>query len=166
MPAYLVAFIVSDFVYTEGTLNGIPQRVFSRPGTQHQQEWALVSGMLITERLSEYYGVKYMLPKSDQAGIPDFAAGAMENWGLATYRESYALYDKKTSTVNTQTNVASTIAHEYCHYWFGDYVAIKWWTYTWLKEGFASLFAYKALDAVRLTYCDHIFGRRKKMNFF
>uniref|UniRef100_T1PH43 Aminopeptidase n=1 Tax=Musca domestica TaxID=7370 RepID=T1PH43_MUSDO len=147
IPPYLIAFIVSDFVYTEGVLNGVPQRIYSRPGTEHEQEWALVSGMLILERLAEYYNVKYMLPKTDQAAIPDFSAGAMENWGLATYREAYMLYDKEKSTVNTQTNIASTIAHEYCHYWFGDYVAIEWWTYLWLKESFATLFEYKATDA-------------------
>ncbi|XP_073817390.1 aminopeptidase N [Musca autumnalis] len=146
MPTYLVAFIVSDFEYTEGVLNGLPQRIYSRPGTKHEQEWALVSGMLIVERLAEYYNVSFMLPKLDQAAIPDFAAGAMENWGLATYREEYLLYNKETSTISTQTNVANIIAHEYCHQWFGNYVAIHWWTYLWLKEGFATLFSYKATD--------------------
>ncbi|XP_046805079.1 endoplasmic reticulum aminopeptidase 1-like [Lucilia cuprina] len=90
MPSYIVAFIVSDFEHSDGVLNGLPQRVFSHPGTKHEQEWALVSGMLITERLAEYYGIDYMLPKLDQAAIPDFAAGAMENWGLATFREEYS----------------------------------------------------------------------------
>ncbi|XP_061386745.1 aminopeptidase N-like [Musca vetustissima] len=147
MPTYIVAFIVSAFEYTEGVLNGIPQRIYSRPESKHEQEWALVSGMLILERLAEYYNVEFMLPKVDQAAIPDFAAGAMENWGLATYREEYMLYNKETSTVATQTNIASIIAHEYCHQWFGNYVAVHWWTYLWLKEGFAALFAYKATDA-------------------
>lgn len=148
MPTYLLAFIVSDFVYTEGVLNDTPQRIYSRPGTKNEQEWALVSGMLILERLAEYYNVDFALPKIDQAAIPDFAAGAMENWGLATYREEYMLYNKDTSTVTTQTNIASIIAHEYCHQWFGNYVAVHWWTYLWLKEGFATLFSYKAVDAV------------------
>ncbi|XP_037811881.1 uncharacterized protein LOC119603780 [Lucilia sericata] len=146
MPSYIVAFIVSDFEHSDGVLNGLPQRVFSHPGTKHEQEWALVSGMLITERLAQYYGVDYMLPKMDQAAIPDFAAGAMENWGLATFREEYTLYNKETSTVYTQTNIARLIAHEFCHLWFGDYVAIQWWSFLWLKEGFATLFAYKGMD--------------------
>ncbi|XP_075168274.1 aminopeptidase N [Haematobia irritans] len=146
MPTYLVAFIVSDFKYTEGVLNSLPQRIYSRPGTEGDQEWALISGMLILERLAEYYRVPFALPKIDQAAIPDFAAGAMENWGLATYREEYMLYNKDTSTINTQTNIANIIAHEYAHQWFGNYVAIKWWTYLWLKEGFATLFSYKATD--------------------
>uniref|UniRef100_A0A1I8P0A9 Aminopeptidase n=1 Tax=Stomoxys calcitrans TaxID=35570 RepID=A0A1I8P0A9_STOCA len=147
MPTYLVAFIVSDFEYTEGVLNSLPQRIYSRPGTEGDQEWALVSGMLILERLAEYYGVPFALPKIDQAAIPDFAAGAMENWGLATYREEYMLYNKDHSTITTQTNIANIIAHEYAHQWFGNYVAIQWWTYLWLKEGFATLFSYKATDA-------------------
>ncbi|XP_022221227.2 aminopeptidase N [Drosophila obscura] len=146
MPSYLVAFIVSKFVYSEGELNGLPQRVFSRKGTEHEQEWALTTGMLVEKRLSDYFGVKFALPKLDQAGIPDFAAGAMENWGLATYREEYLLYNPENSTINTQTNIATIEAHEDAHMWFGDLVAIEWWTHLWLKEGFATLFEHLAVD--------------------
>ncbi|EDW84908.1 uncharacterized protein Dwil_GK12888 [Drosophila willistoni] len=146
MPSYLVAFIVSEFVYTEGELNGLPQRVFSRKGTEHEQEFALTNGMLVEKRLSDYFGVPFALPKLDQAGIPDFAAGAMENWGLATYREEYLLYNTENSTINTQTNIATVEAHEDAHMWFGDLVAIEWWSYLWLKEGFATLFENLAVD--------------------
>ncbi|BFF91421.1 aminopeptidase N [Drosophila madeirensis] len=146
MPSYLVAFIVSEFVYSEGELNGLPQRVFSRKGTEHEQEWALTTGMLVEKRLSDYFGVQFALPKLDQAGIPDFAAGAMENWGLATYREEYILYSPENSTINTQTNIATIEAHEDAHMWFGDLVAIEWWSYLWLKEGFATLFEHLAVD--------------------
>lgn len=151
MPTYLIAFIVSDFVYTEGTLNNLKQRIYSRPGTENEQEWALVSGMLITQRLAEYYGIPYQFPKLDQVAVPDFAAGAMENWGLVTYREEYLLYHPQRSTINTKTNIANIIAHEYCHQWFGNQVAIAWWTYLWLKEGFATLFSYQATDDVSLS---------------
>lgn len=150
IPAYIVAFIVSDFKGTGGILNNLPQHVYSRSNAKHGHEWALVSGMLITESLSKYYGVQFMLPKIDHVAIPDFAAGGMENWGLATYREEYLLYDKDTSTVFTQTSIANILAHEICHQWFGDFVAIKWWTYLWLKEGFATLFSYRALDDVSM----------------
>lgn len=150
IPTYIVAFVVSDFEYTEGILNDIPQRVYSRPSAKHDHEWAVVSGMLITERLSEYYGVNFMLPKMDQVAIPDFAAGGMENWGLATYREEYLLYNKDTSTVYTKTSIASISAHELCHQWFGDLVAIEWWEYLWLKEGFATFFSYSAVDDVSM----------------
>ncbi|XP_017073636.1 aminopeptidase N [Drosophila eugracilis] len=146
MPSYLVAFIVSEFVYSEGELNGLPQRVFSRKGTENDQEWALTTGMLVEKRLSGYFGVPFALPKLDQAGIPDFAAGAMENWGLATYREEYLLYNPENSTISTQTNIATIEAHEDAHMWFGDLVAIEWWTFLWLKEGFATLFENLAVD--------------------
>ncbi|XP_054081469.1 aminopeptidase N-like isoform X1 [Zeugodacus cucurbitae] len=145
MPTYLVAFIVSDLEYTEGVLNGRPQRIYTRPGTEQDQEFALVSGLLLLHRLEEYYRVRFTLPKIYQVGVPDFAAGAMENWGLATYREAYMLYNAN-STTNTQTGIATTIAHEYCHQWFGNLVAVKWWTYLWLKEGFATLFSWQATD--------------------
>lgn len=150
MPSYLVAFIVSEFVHTDGELNGLPQRVFSRKGTENDQEWALTTGMLVEKRLSGYFGVPFALPKLDQAAIPDFAAGAMENWGLATYREEYLLYNTKNSTTNTQTNIATIESHEDAHMWFGDLVAIEWWSYLWLKEGFATLFENLAVDLVGL----------------
>lgn len=150
MPSYLVAFIVSEFVFSEGELNGLPQRVFSRNGTEHEQEWALTTGMLVEKRLSGYFDVPFALPKLDQAGIPDFAAGAMENWGLATYREEYLLYNTENSTTSTQTNIATIEAHEDAHMWFGDLVAIEWWSFLWLKEGFATLFENLAVDLVGL----------------
>ncbi|XP_059217370.1 aminopeptidase N [Stomoxys calcitrans] len=145
MPTYLIAFIVSDFKYSEGTFYGLKQRVYSRPGSEDEQEWGLLSGMLITQRLADYYGIDFMLPKLDQAAIPN-KGGAMENWGMATYAENYMLYNKENSTIYTQTNIANIIGHEICHQWFGDYVTVEWWTYLWLKEGFAELFSFKATD--------------------
>ncbi|XP_055907199.1 uncharacterized protein LOC129942349 [Eupeodes corollae] len=148
MPTYLVAFVVSDFETTSGSLNQLTQRIFSRKGTQADQEFALFAGIQITARLADYYDVPFTLPKLDQVAVPDFAAGAMENWGIATYREEYLLYNPKKSTLNTQTNIANIIAHEYTHMWFGDLVTPKWWTYLWLKEGFATLYSYQAADEV------------------
>ncbi|XP_055847857.1 uncharacterized protein LOC129913294 [Episyrphus balteatus] len=148
MPSYLVAFVVSDFESTSGSLNELTQRIFSRKGTQGDQEFALFAGIQITARLADYYGVPFTLPKLDQVAVPDFAAGAMENWGIATYREEYLLYNPKHSTLNTQTNIANIVAHEYTHMWFGDLVTPKWWTYLWLKEGFATLYSYQAADEV------------------
>ncbi|EDV49977.1 aminopeptidase N [Drosophila erecta] len=146
MSSYLVAFIVSDYEYTTGELNGIRQRVFSRKGKQDQQEWTLWSGLVVESSLASYFGVPFSLPKLDQAGIPDFSAGAMENWGLATYREQYMWWNKQNSTINLKTNIANIIGHEYAHMWFGDLVSVKWWTYLWLKEGFATLFSYESND--------------------
>lgn len=148
MPSYLVGYIVSDFVHTQGHLNSLPHSIYSRPGTEESQDFALVSGILLLESLANYYKVPFALPKMYQIAVPDFAAGAMENYGLVTYREEYLLYDKKRSSIGTQSNVASTVAHEFAHQWFGNYVAIGWWTYLWLKEGFATMFAAKATDDV------------------
>ncbi|KAH8417486.1 hypothetical protein KR222_000997, partial [Zaprionus bogoriensis] len=146
MSSYVVAFIVSEFVYSEGELNSLPQRVYSRKGTENDQEWALTTGMLVEKRLSDYFGVPFALPKLDQAAIPDFGSSAMENWGLATYREERLLYNSANSTIDTQTKIAIIVAHEYAHMWFGDLVAIEWWSYLWLKEGFARLFENLAVD--------------------
>ncbi|XP_043653070.1 aminopeptidase N [Drosophila teissieri] len=146
MSSYLVAFIVSDFESTTGELNGLRQRVFSRKGKQDQQEWALWSGLVVEASLAGYFGVPFALPKLDQAGIPDFSAGAMENWGLATYREQYMWWNEQNSTINLKTSIANIIGHEYAHMWFGDLVSVKWWTYLWLKEGFATLFSYESND--------------------
>ncbi|XP_054725819.1 aminopeptidase N-like [Anastrepha obliqua] len=148
MSTYVVAFVVSDFEYTEGVLNSIPQRVYTRPGTKQNQQWALVSGMLFLQSLAEYYNIDFVLPKLYQVGVPDFFFAAMENWGLVTYREQYMMYNNKTSTIFAKTDSANTIAHEYCHQWFGNLVTLKWWTYLWLKEGFANLFAWKTIDTI------------------
>ncbi|XP_054725821.1 aminopeptidase N-like [Anastrepha obliqua] len=148
MPTYLVAFVVSDFEYTEGVLNSILQRVYTRPGTKQNQQLALVSGMLFLQSLAEYYNFDFVLPKLYQVGVPDFAAGGMENWGLVTYREEYMIYNKTISTSRVQIYDDNIIAHEHCHQWFGNLVTLKWWTYLWLKEGFANFFAWKTIDAV------------------
>ncbi|KAH8382805.1 hypothetical protein KR009_005335, partial [Drosophila setifemur] len=146
MSTYLVAFIVSDYGYTTGELDGVRQKVYSRQGKQDQQEWALWSGLVVASSLASYFKVPFALPKLDQAGIPDFSAGAMENWGLATYREQYMWWTKENSTINLKTSIANIIGHEYAHMWFGDLVSVKWWTYLWLKEGFATLFSYESND--------------------
>lgn len=112
----------------------------------------------------KFFNIDYPLPKQDMIAIPDFSAGAMENWGLITYRETYLLYDPKVSTKTSQHSVASVIAHELAHQWFGklknivctvklkkkhhlgNLVTMKWWTDLWLNEGFATYMASVAVD--------------------
>lgn len=94
----------------------------------------------------EFYDLPYPLPKQDMVAIPDFSAGAMENWGLITYRETALLYDKDSSTTQSRHRVASVIAHELAHQWFGNLVTMKWWTDLWLNEGFATYMAALAVD--------------------
>lgn len=153
MSTYITAFIISDFVYTEIVFRGLKQRVYSRPNTEDHQEFALSTASLVIAALDDYFGVEFksMLPegKLDQVAVPDFAAGAMENWGLTTYREEYLLYENGRSTVQTETSIANIIGHEDVHQWFGDYVCVEWWTYLWLKESFAQLYSYVSNDKVR-----------------
>nr|XP_014098397.2 aminopeptidase N-like [Bactrocera oleae] len=147
IPTYLVAFHVSDYAYTEASLFALPHRLYSKPSTLANHQFGLVSGMLVLQSLADYYNVSFVMPQLVQVGIPG-KGGAMENWGLVTYGEQYLLYNKSSSTTNTQMGIANIIAHELTHQWFGNHVAVRWWTYLWLKEGFATLFSYEVVDEV------------------
>uniref|UniRef100_A0A182SZ77 Aminopeptidase n=1 Tax=Anopheles maculatus TaxID=74869 RepID=A0A182SZ77_9DIPT len=146
MSIYLVAFMVSDFLYTSSEEGR--QRVYARPNAINQTEYALDAGVLIMNALDEYLGVPYsnFMPKVDQAALTQFSAGAMENWGLCKYREEYLLYEPGVTTFRSQTTITTIIAHEYAHQWFGNVVTNKWWSYLWLNEGFATLYEFMAAD--------------------
>lgn len=92
MPAYLLAFIVSDYVSIEGNKYGLTQRVFARPNAIQFADFALDAGIELLHALEQYFGIPYDLPKLDQVAIPDFKAGAMENWGIVTYRYGYFVF--------------------------------------------------------------------------
>ncbi|XP_058791423.1 aminopeptidase N-like [Phymastichus coffea] len=136
MSTYLLAFVVSDFKYLEN--NNF--KVHAKSSAVQYGKLALESGEKILKELQTYTGIKFSLPKMDQIAIPDLAAGAMENWGLVTYREKSLLYNEKTSTTSQKQNIVETIAHEFAHQWFGDLVSPKWWKFLWLNEGFANFF--------------------------
>ncbi len=147
MSTYLLAFIVGDFEYVEKkTREGVLVRVFTTPGKKHQAQFALECATRTLSFFTTYFDIAYPLPVLDLIAIPDFASGAMENWGAITYRESALLIDPEHSSAMSKQWVALVIAHELSHQWFGNLVTMEWWTHLWLNEGFASYIEYLAVD--------------------
>lgn len=139
MSTYLVAFIIGNFEYIEGkSSRGVEIKVYTTPGKLTGAGFALKTAIRALDFLEDYFDIRYPLPTLDLIAIPDFAAGAMENWGAITYRESSLLFDEATSSVATKQRVATVIAHELAHQWFGNLVTMEWWTHLWLNEGFAT----------------------------
>ncbi|PON95981.1 Peptidase M1, alanine aminopeptidase/leukotriene A4 hydrolase [Trema orientale] len=149
MSTYLVAIVVGLFDYVEDhTSDGIKVRVYCQVGKANQGKFALHVAVKTLELYKEYFAVPYPLPKLDMIAIPDFAAGAMENYGLVTYRETALLYDDQHSAAANKQRVATVVAHELAHQWFGNLVTMEWWTHLWLNEGFATWVSYLASDSL------------------
>jgi len=147
MSTYLVAYVVGDFERVERqTPEGVMVGVLATPGQTGQMEFALDVGVRTLSFFDEYFGIPYPLPKLDMVALPDFAAGAMENWGLVTYRETALLLDPAQTSLSNKQRVAEVVAHELAHQWFGNLVTMAWWSDLWLNEGFATWVASLAMD--------------------
>ena len=147
MSTYLLAFIVGDLARVEErTRDGVLMRVWAVRGSEEKGRFALETSIALLDYFNDYFGVPYPLSKLDHIAIPDFAAGAMENWGAITYREVALLVDPENSSAGTREVVAAIISHEMAHQWFGDLVTMEWWDDLWLNESFASWMGDKAVD--------------------
>jgi aminopeptidase N/puromycin-sensitive aminopeptidase len=146
MSTYLVAFLVGDFACSKGAADGVPIRVCSTPDKVKLTPFALAAAEHFLTYYDRYFGIKYPMPKLDLIGIPDFEAGAMENFGAITYRETELLVDEKDGPTGLKKRVSTVVAHEMAHQWFGDMVTMQWWDNLWLNEGFATWMENKAAD--------------------
>ena len=151
MSTYLLAWVTGELhSKTARTKDGVEVNIWATPAQPAESlDFALDIAVRSIEFYNDYFGVAYPLPKSDHVALPDFSSGAMENWGLVTYREVALLADPKKSSISSKHYIATVIAHELAHQWFGNLVTMRWWNNLWLNESFATLMEYIAIDALQ-----------------
>ncbi|MBI4162175.1 MAG: M1 family metallopeptidase [Candidatus Aenigmarchaeota archaeon] len=146
MSTYLVYMGVGEFEFLADKYEDIEVRFAALNGKSKHGKFALDCTKKVLAYYNHYFGIKYPLPKIDLIAIPDFASGAMENWGAITFREVELLFDKKINSTARKQRIVEIIAHELAHQWFGNLVTMKWWNNLWLNESFATWMAFKATD--------------------
>ncbi|HWB39599.1 MAG TPA: M1 family metallopeptidase [Candidatus Saccharimonadales bacterium] len=147
MSVYLLAFVFGELEHLEATTkDGVVVRTYATPDNIKFTQFALDCAVKTLEFYNEYFDVPYPLAKCDFIALPDFASGAMENWGAITFREQALLVDPKNTSLHLTQYVANVVAHELTHQWFGNLVTMRWWTDLWLNESFASWMSYLAVD--------------------
>lgn len=147
MSTYLLAFVFGELGFKEAkTKRGVKVRIYATKDNVAHTTFALGTAVKCLDFYEEYFGINYPLPKCDFIALPDFSAGAMENWGLITFREQSLLADPANTSLPAKQFVAMVIAHELTHQWFGNLVTMRWWTDLWLNEGFATWMSYLAVD--------------------
>ncbi|KAG9062875.1 hypothetical protein KI688_005182 [Linnemannia hyalina] len=151
MATYLLAWMIGDLeyieAYTPGDFSGEPVccRLYAPIGLATHGQYSLDLAVKSVEYFSRLFDIPYPLPKLDLVAVPDFSPGAMENWGLITFRTHAVLLDEH-STNDRQREIAATVIHEISHQWFGNLVTMDWWSDLWLFEGFATHLAYIVVD--------------------